>query len=156
MPASARTALVERFLADRSALGRVMALERMQPWLDVPLTMAQLRVLLLVAGGVATTGSALATALDVTPATVSTSVDRLVEAGYLRREESADDRRVRHLAPTERGAELHARLADRHEATDEVLDLVADDDLAALVQGFAALRAAIETVAERRRSAERD
>src|SRR5437660_10130103 len=44
--------------------------------------------------------------VDLTPGSISTAVDRLVEKGLVSRVESADDRRVRIVALTPRGKDL--------------------------------------------------
>ena len=63
-------------------------------WLSTDLTMPQLKVLLILWRAGATRMSDLATGLDVTMATATGVVDRLVEKGYVVREGLAGDRRV--------------------------------------------------------------
>src|SRR5258708_28356507 len=52
--------------------------------------------------------------VDLTPGSISTAVDRLVEKGLVSRVESAEDRRVRMVALTPRGRELIASAFRKH------------------------------------------
>jgi DNA-binding MarR family transcriptional regulator len=63
-------------------------------WLATDLTMPQLKVLLILGRTGATRMSELATGLEVTMATATGVVDRLVEKGYVVREGLPGDRRV--------------------------------------------------------------
>src|SRR5579862_451715 len=52
--------------------------------------------------------------VDLTPGSISTAVDRLVEKGLVSRVESAEDRRVRIVALTPRGKDLIVRAFRKH------------------------------------------
>ena len=54
--------------------------------------------------------------VDLNPGSVSVAVDRLYKKGFVSREESTSDRRVRTVSLTERGREMFAPLFRRHTA----------------------------------------
>src|SRR6476661_7536619 len=56
-------------------------------WIDLELTMPQFKLLLLIAAGDGPRVSDLAQALRVTPPTITTVLDRLVDHGFVRRED---------------------------------------------------------------------
>ena len=104
--------------------------EELRPWLEADLTMPQLKALMVICGRNGVSGRDLGYALGVGPSTVSALVDRLVERGWVRREEDADDRRIVRAIPTPEGADLVARLRTvRRERLARLLAHVADDDL---------------------------
>ena len=100
------------------------------PWREVDLTMPQLKALLMICSAEMPSGRELGRALGVGPSTVSALVDRLVERGWVRREEDTDDRRITRLVPTAEGAELVARLqAAGREHLTRLLARLDDDEL---------------------------
>jgi DNA-binding MarR family transcriptional regulator len=107
------------------------------------LTLAQYRVLALVAGG-DERASLLAERLAVAKPTVTAVVDGLVERGYVSREAVEGDRRSLRLTVTKAGrqalADAEAAMAD---ALDQVLDVADDRD--AVLRGLADLDAAMTT-----------
>lgn len=119
---------------------------------DPPLTMQQLRVLAHVALGQGRrTSHQVAQSLQVSLATVSGIVDRLVDHGVLQRREDPEDRRVRRLSITERGQELISSLHNNASTMPvEVLEAMPVDDLRALVRGILALQRAAAQVGRRR------
>ena len=67
-------------------------------WNEVNVTLPQIRVLGLLAGHAeGLSGRALASLLGVGPSAVTPLVDRLVDHGYVRREEDRQDRRITRL-----------------------------------------------------------
>src|SRR5262249_59901715 len=112
-------------------------------WLEVELTMPQMKVLfLLYSDGVARM-SQLASCLGVTLSTVTGIVDRLVEQGMVQRQEHPQDRRLVVCRLTSRGSETVERL---HQAgrgrMAALLDGLSVDDLRTVVAGLAVLAAA--------------
>jgi DNA-binding MarR family transcriptional regulator len=84
------------------------------------------------------------------PTLLSRIVGRLEESGLVTREQDADDRRVAHIAVTEQGSELHARI--RGERTDVLalaLDSLTPDQLDALGNAMPVLESLAQTVRER-------
>ena len=79
-------------------------------FVDLDLTMAQLRALGTIRRWGRLTGRDLAARLGVTPGTVVPLCDRLEEQGYLRRVPDRADRRLTWLEPTPAGEDLFRRL----------------------------------------------
>lgn len=144
MPSDTTQELIERFAQERHALARLLAAQRLRPFLRLGLTVHQLKIVLLVATAVARTGKELAEILQVKPSTISASVEKLVELGYLDRSGTESDRRVKRLVATALAKRVYEQLLDKREASDDVLASLSRADLAALVQGTSALRQAIE------------
>lgn len=82
------------------------------PWLDLDLTMAQLKALMVVVqtGGVASRG--LADRLSISAPAVTPLVDRLVDQKLVRREDDPSDRRVVLIRPTARAMSLYEKLME--------------------------------------------
>ena len=104
-------------------------------------TMAQLRILMLVSTREPLNLSAVAEALDVHPSNASRACDRLVEAGLLERRDSEVDRRnlVLDLSPRGR-AVVESVVAARRDALRAILKDMSDDDrhnLAPALRAFA-------------------
>jgi DNA-binding MarR family transcriptional regulator len=92
---------------------RVLQLsERDHPWLTLPLTMAQLKtmMLLLQTGGMP--ACRLAERLGIGPSAVTPLVDRLVEQKLVRRDADPDDRRMIWVRPTAKAAAVRERVME--------------------------------------------
>jgi MarR family transcriptional regulator, organic hydroperoxide resistance regulator len=100
------------------------------PWSDLPLTLAQLRVLaILGAHPAGLSGRELAAQLKVGPSAITPLVDRLVDHGFARREEDLLDRRVTRSFATARGLELLERIqAGHHERLVELARRLSPDE----------------------------
>src|SRR4051794_36609500 len=83
-------------------------------WTEVDLTMGQLRAVLLVAETGGLSGRSLGERLGITPSAVTALVDRLVQRGYVRREENSADRRISWARPTDLAQALFARVHASH------------------------------------------
>lgn len=115
MTGGGREALVEQILERELALCRVMGPMQVERWLDVDMSMAQLKTFFTLAGPATESEdglrvSDLARRLGVTPPTASTLIDRLVERGLVDRREDPTDRRQHRCRLTAAGQELLARL----------------------------------------------
>jgi DNA-binding MarR family transcriptional regulator len=137
--------LAEQIVVDHREMATLLALRRLEPILRLELTLHQLRIVLLVASGAATTGREIAEALRVSAPAVSSSVDKLVELGFIERDSSDPDRRVKHLAPSAKSQALVDQFLGLRDTTDEYLARLERDDLEALARGTAALRRAMES-----------
>ena len=84
--------------------------ETMHFFMDVELTMAQFRALVMIRRWGPQTGRELASRLHVTPGSLVPLVDRLEEQGYLRRVPDQDDRRLTWLELTPKADRLFRRL----------------------------------------------
>ncbi len=114
-------------------------------WLDLNLTIAQLKSLFFIDFEGSTNFRKLAAALRVTPPDVTRIVDRLVEQGMVSRRENPEDRRMLLLQTTEKGKALLGRLREnRMTHMHHILAQLETEELAALTQGLAALARAIQ------------
>lgn len=84
-----------------------------EPWIELNLTLAQLKSLFFIAAREKTNFKKLAEALGVTPPNVTGIIDRLVEQGLVTRTENPEDRRIMLLQMTEKGHELLNNLRER-------------------------------------------
>ena len=134
----ARDQLIDNALQAQKQI--VQAMHAAEPaWLQLDLTMGQLKGLFTLADGPLTIGQ-LAEALGSGKPAASILVERLVQLGSVERAEDPLDRRRTIARVTPQGEELVARL--RQGGRDRLrtwLSRLGDDDLAALVQGLQAL-----------------
>jgi DNA-binding MarR family transcriptional regulator len=79
-------------------------------FMELDLTMAQFRALVTIRHRGRMTGRELASRLGVTPGTLVPLLDRLEEAGYLKRVPDTEDRRLTWLELTSKGDRLFIRL----------------------------------------------
>ena len=115
-------------------------------WMDLPITMAQLKSLFFISNQGSAHSGKLATALGVTPTNITGIIDRLVKQGLVSRTEDTQDRRVILLQATARGEELVVKLRERRRGyLAQVLTHLSVDELATLVQGLNFLARAAET-----------
>jgi DNA-binding MarR family transcriptional regulator len=121
-----------------------------EPLISTPLTMQQLKVLTMIAiDPDRATGHELAAHLQVSVATMSGLVDRLVEHGMVSREEDPSDRRVRRLSVTPEGsATIRSLLSSAGTMPTPVLRRLTIEDLRALVQGVLAFDRAVRELAD--------
>jgi DNA-binding MarR family transcriptional regulator len=137
-------------LRQRAFIGFGRAVSRLDPgrladWVDLGLTMTQLRVLFLLREEDGAAASVLAERLSVDPSTLTRIVDRLVRHGLVRRENDDGDRRlVRHLL-TERGARSVAELErNARDRLNRVMDRLSEPQLERLVVALEDLSAALD------------
>ena len=136
--------LIDALFESRATISQALAAPRMDAILKLDLSIQQLRIVILIASTQATSGGELAHALGITAPTVSASVDRLVEAGFVARDDSTEDRRIKRLTVTEQGRAIYDQLLGLKEEAGEFLAELEIDDLEALERGTSALRRAIE------------
>ena len=130
--------LVNRVLETHKMIFRSQAISPV--WLEVDLTMAQLKTLMVLGCEGRPTIGQVADALHISLPTASHLVDRLVHAGLAERAEDPADRRRMLTCLTPQGEDLAARL---HEGSRDQFRLwlsqLSHEDLAALLQGLQAL-----------------
>ena len=120
-----------------------MARHRTPGIVDIGITMAQTKVLHVVAASGEVHMSELVHVLGVSVSTVSELVDRLVDHGYVDRRDDPADRRQVVVSLTPGGAALVDRFRDLGSAQiRELLARLSPDDLAAIDRGVRALHAA--------------
>jgi DNA-binding MarR family transcriptional regulator len=84
------------------------------------------------------------------PTLLSRIVGRLEESGLVTREQDATDRRIAHVAVTEQGRELHARIrGERNDVLAMALARLTPDELDALDNAMPVLESLAQTVRER-------
>ena len=135
----ARDQLIDNALQAQKQIVQAMHAAAEPTWLQLDLTMAQLKGLFALADGPMSIGQ-LAEALGSGKPAASILVERLVQLGLVERAEDLLDRRRTIARVTSQGEELVARL--RQGGRDRLrawLSRLGDDDLAALVQGLQAL-----------------
>jgi DNA-binding MarR family transcriptional regulator len=142
---------VDTLLAFACALRSLQLGERDHPWLTLPLTMAQLKALMLLlqSGGLPSRG--LADRLGIGPSAVTPLVDRLVQQRLVRREADAADRRVIWVRPTARATALRDRVLETNRSA--LAEIVAGIPAAQRKQvqvGLERMLEAAERVLERR------
>jgi MarR family transcriptional regulator, organic hydroperoxide resistance regulator len=111
-----------------------------QPWMELNLTVVQLKSLFFIAAKGKTNFKKLAEALAVTPPNVTGIIDRLVEQGLVSRTENQDDRRIMLLQVTAKGQDLlnHLRESRTNQMT-QILARLNNEELISLAQGLNAL-----------------
>lgn len=140
-----RAAIIPRLLQLNATLWPPPPARPWQIWMELDLTMAQLKLVLLIAANDGSRVGDLAHRLGVTPPTVTTSLDRLVSHGLVRRVDDPLDRRLVIARLTPQGRELLQRLhlhtgADLHECI-AALD---EESLRCLLIGMEALHLAYQ------------
>jgi MarR family transcriptional regulator, organic hydroperoxide resistance regulator len=116
-----------------------------QPWIELNLTLAQLKSLFFIAAKEKTNFKKLAEALGVTPPNVTGIIDRLVEQGLVTRTENPEDRRIMLLQATEKGQDLLNNLRERHiQQMSQVLGYLTNDELAIQLKALKDLKKAAE------------
>jgi len=136
---SGRTELIEEIILLQQmshALGQYSP----EAWLDLNLSIGQLKSLFFIDSEGTTNFRKLANALGVTPPDVTRIVDRLVEQGLVSRRENSEDRRMQLLQATKKGKALLARLRE-NKATHlhRILTHLSTAELTTVAQGLRSL-----------------
>ncbi len=114
-------------------------------WMDLPLSIAQLKSLFFISNHGSTNLGNLAAALHVTSTNTTGIIDRLVKQGLVSRTEDERDRRMLLLKATPEGEALVTKLREkRHSYLTASLGLMTSDDIVTLQKGLAAFIAATE------------
>jgi DNA-binding MarR family transcriptional regulator len=136
---------VARIMAAQDRLFDSLQHDRTQLWLDVDLTIQQLKTLLLTVRAGAITAGQISRELRVGFSTVTGLVDRLADQGLVDRGEDPRDRRATRVTPTTAGLALVERLYSyRRERLRRLLEYMATDALVHYEQGLASIAAAAE------------
>lgn len=112
-------------------------------WIDLDLSMAQFKTFMLVAASGGLSGRELSQRLGICQSAVTPLVDRLVQHGYVRREEDTADRRISWARPTADGMALFERvIAGGRQQLEEILLTLSPADLDLVANALAMLREA--------------
>src|SRR3954452_10020863 len=131
-----RTDLMARIIELEPEMLRVLGPAQARVWVDVDLTMSQLKMMFVLNSAMGPGGShglrvdEVARSLGVTLPTVTAVMDKLVERGLVRRAEDRVERRQHVCRLTVSGQELISRLiAGRRAFTNDLLDQLDADEL---------------------------
>jgi DNA-binding MarR family transcriptional regulator len=113
-------------------------------WMEIDLTIAQLRTLLVLAEEGPLVIGHIAQRLGIGLSTGGHLVDRLVQAGLAERAEDVDDRRRTLARLTPKGEDLYARLLNQPLQMQSLIQKLNDSDMAALLQGLQALNRLVD------------
>lgn len=136
--------LIDEILQSQKAIFLEMQAAASQAWLDLDLTIAQIKAIFTLATRGPMTVGQVGSELGVGKPTASILVDRLVQIGLVDRTEDSMDRRraIVHLTP--QGEELVAQLRQgRQELLRGALAQMRDEELEALLKGSRALAASL-------------
>jgi DNA-binding MarR family transcriptional regulator len=139
-----REELEQEVVAQYRTLGRALKAASGTVWMEIDLTIAQLRTLLILAEEGPLVIGQIAQRLGVGLSTGGHLVDRLVQAGLAERTEDAEDRRRTLAQLTPKGEDLYARLLNHPLQLQRLIQKLDEDDLAALLQGLQALNRLVE------------
>jgi DNA-binding MarR family transcriptional regulator len=131
-----RIELLKQIVYNNRTISRVIHKYDPKPWMDLDLTIAQVKSLFFIADTGSVNFSALAAALRVTKSNVTGIIDRLVQDGLVSRTEKPEDRRMLMLQLTPKGEELVNLLRDRRiEQISAMLQKFTVEDLEIIARG---------------------
>jgi DNA-binding MarR family transcriptional regulator len=143
----ARAALVADVLDEFNQISFRDFQGALKRWHEGALSLVHLNVLMMLRARGPLTMSHLAETLDVSVASATGIVDRMEKKGVVERRHSEADRRVVEVHVTERGrAVFEAMRSERQIRLSQLLAEIGDEDLAALLEGLRAFRAARERI----------
>jgi len=105
-----RAKLIKEIIEVQEQLGRTMARHTPDAWMDLGLTIGQLRTLFFIDFDGSTNTERLANSLGVTRSNVSATVDHLIKQELVSRERHPQDHRIVLLKTTNKGEALVAKL----------------------------------------------
>ncbi len=151
-----REELIARIIEAQHRMRRVARERTLDSWVELNLTIPQLKSLFYISRYGRVNPSSLASGIRVTPPNVTGIVDRLVEQSLLMRTADADDRRVAWLTVTDKGKTLINDLREgRAQEMRRILDKLTEEELASVAHGFELVAAAAEA-GERKEPSEND
>ena len=139
-----REELESEVLKQWQALARAFKATAEPCWMELDLTLAQLRTLLVLAEEGPLVIGQIAHRLGIGLSTGGHLVDRLVQAGLAERAEDAGDRRRTMAQLTPKGEDLYMRLLNRIQRLQFLLQRMREDELTVLLQGLQAMHRVIE------------
>src|SRR5436305_14314705 len=140
----AREELEREVLAQYRAMMHRFKASSGTAWMEIDLTIAQLRTLLVLAEEGPLVIGQIAQRMGIGLSTGGHLVDRLVQAGLAERTEDAEDRRRTLARLTPKGEDLYARLLNPSLQMQTLIQKLESKDLAAFLQGLKALNRLVE------------
>jgi MarR family transcriptional regulator, organic hydroperoxide resistance regulator len=108
-----KTELIQEIVELHRRVNRAVRLNAPDAWMQLSMTIPQVKSLFFITNNGSTNFKKLATALKVTPSNLTGVIDRLVEQGLVSRTENPEDRRQMMLKATEKGEGLVSELRER-------------------------------------------
>ena len=140
-----KKALINRILELQGRFFHTMGSGEKEVWLELNLTIAQLKSLIFISSEGTTNFKTLATVMKVTPPDVTRIINHLVEQGLVSHQENPENRRMQILKVTDKGEVFLKGLRERGpKQLSGILRLLSREDLSALQQGLSALVQAAE------------
>ncbi|MDD5289500.1 MAG: MarR family transcriptional regulator [Dehalococcoidales bacterium] len=147
-----REVLVKQIIELQRKIDRARRQYELDIWMNLPITIAQLKSLFFISNRGSTNLMHLAAALGVTPTNTTGIIDRLLKQGLVSRTENPQDRRMLVLRVTKKGEELLTKLREKRRSYwKDVLDSMNIDELTTLFQCLTSLSAANEVYEEKNR-----
>ena len=140
-PPHGTVSTTDRAVAAFAAFHQCLHAGQQSCWEDLDLTMSQFKALMLIAATGGLSGRDLARRFGVGPSAITAIVDRLVQRGYVRREEDVHDRRISWSRPTPTALSLFQQVNAGHdEQLHEILSSMAPDQLEIVERALTVLR----------------
>jgi DNA-binding MarR family transcriptional regulator len=137
--------LTEEIVQLQRQVNRALRQGESNVWMELSLTIAQLKSLFFISNEGSTNFTKLAQALRVTPSNVTGIVDRLVGQGLVSRQENPENRRMLVLQSTDKGEALLASLREtKIGQLSEMLSRLSEEQLSTLAEGLRFLAKATE------------
>ncbi len=138
--------LIEEIIELHRQVNRALRQYNQDAWMQISLTVPQVKSLFFITNSGNTNFKNLAGALKVTQSNLTGVVDRLVEQGLVSRAENPEDRRMMSLKATEKGEALVSELRDRRlNQLSQALTELNEQELNTIAQGLALLAKVTET-----------
>ena len=137
--------LIDRVIQLQDRLDHLILTHRVEGWVNLDLTIDQLKSLIIIYSSGKISFKDLAQALGINRSNITGLADRLVQSGLVTRSRNPEDRRVQYLALTERGHSILDNIRKQlvSEKT-QILDAMSTEELAALEKGLAAFVSSCE------------
>jgi DNA-binding MarR family transcriptional regulator len=141
--------LIEKVIKSRRHMNRFIREGSVESWINLNLTIPQMKCLSYISRQEKTNLSGLAAGINVTPANVTGIIDRLAEQGFVTRIPDKADRRVIWLGITEKGKAMLANLREGKSAKmRRLLESLTDNELSIVSEAFAILQSSVNKIEE--------
>jgi MarR family transcriptional regulator, organic hydroperoxide resistance regulator len=141
--------IINNIIENQRLFSRYMRQNEPDAWLNLNLTIAQVKSLFFLAHHSEVNFRTLAKALKVTPSNVTGIIDRLSEQGLVLRQNNPLDRRMLMLQLTPEGEKLISSLRERRVSNMlAILNGLPEDDLKIINTGFTLMAEAVKTQTE--------
>jgi DNA-binding MarR family transcriptional regulator len=138
--------LISNIIENQRLINRYFQQYEPDVWMDLNLTIAQVKSLFFISNHSEVNFRTLAKALKVTPSNVTGIIDRLSDQGLTIRVENPEDRRMLMLKLTSKGVKLISNLRERRVShMSAVLQGLSEKELNTIREGFEILSLAIKS-----------